>query len=158
VGPRVAESLQASLGPAGFHVDLVPATRQTFFGTYLENPSAAKRDAWDLADVGWGPDWLGNNGRTTFAPIFTAPGAFSQDFGGYSNRITDSLVNKALAAPSVALGAVLWSAAERQVLADAAAVPVAYERDAKYHSSAVHGCVYWWAGANCDPTNVWLSR
>jgi peptide/nickel transport system substrate-binding protein len=155
---RVAESLQSSLSSAGFHVDLVPATRQTFFGKYLENPSAAERDAWDLADVAWGPDWLGNDGRTTFAPLFTDPGRFSQDFGGYSNRITDSLVNKALAAPSVALGAVLWSAAERQVLADAAAVPVAYGRNAIYHSSAVHGCVYWWAGANCDPTNVWLSR
>ncbi len=155
---RVAESLQSSLSKAGFHVDLVLATRETFFGNYLENPSAAKRHNWDLADVGWGPDWLGNNGRTTFAPLFTEPGPFSQDFGGYSNGITDSLVNKALAAPSVAIGGVLWSAAERQVLADAAAVPVAYERDAIYHSSAVHGCIYWWAGGNCDPTNVWLSR
>ena len=67
-------------------------------------------------------------------------------------------MNKALAAPSLAEAAVLWSAAQRQVLADAAAVPVAYTKGAIYHSSAVHGCIYLWAVGNCDPTNVWLSR
>ena len=154
----MAESLQASLDVAGFRVDLVPALRQMFYGNYLENPSSAKRDAWDLALGAWGPDWYGNNGRSTMQPLFTDPGTYSQDFGGYSSPLTDSLINKALASPSVALAAVHWSQADRQVLADAAAVPLAYENQAVYHSSAVHGCIYWWGDGNCDPTNVWLSR
>ncbi len=154
----MAESFQANLSMAGFHVDLVPAVWQIFFGNYLENPSSAKHNAWDLALMAWGPDWLGNNGRSTLQPLFTDPGPYSQDLGGYSSPLTDSLINKALGSPSVALAAVHWSQAERQVLADAAAGPLAYENQAVYHSSAVHGCIYWWGDGNCDPTNVWLSR
>jgi ABC-type transport system substrate-binding protein len=155
--PLMAQSLQSSLGLAGFHVDLVPATWGVFWN-YLENPSAAKRDAWDLAPPQWAPDWLGNNGRSTLQPLFTDPGPYTQDFGGYSSPLTNSFINKALAAPSIAMAAIHWSQAERQVLADAAAVPLAYEGEAVYHSSAVHGCIYWWGDGNCDPTNVWLSR
>jgi ABC-type transport system substrate-binding protein len=155
--PLMAESLQASLAGAGFHVDLVPASWQMFYENYLENPSASKRDAWDLAPPAWGPDWLGNNGRTTLQPLFTDPGPYSQDFGGYSSPLTDSFINKALSAPGIAQAGVQWSQADRQVLADAAAVPLVYENEAVYHSSAVHGCIYWWDDGNCDPTNVWLS-
>ena len=156
--PLMAQSLQAGLSVAGFHVDLVPATRQAFFGNYLENPSAAKRDLWDLAPPVWGPDWPGNNARTTLEPLFTDPGAGYSDFGGYSSPVTDSIINRALSAPNNAVAAVRWSQAERQVLADAAAVPMVYENATMYHSSAVHGCNYWWGDGNCDPTNVWLSR
>jgi ABC-type transport system substrate-binding protein len=114
--PLMAESLQASLAGAGFHVDLVPATWQMFFENYLENPSASKRDAWDLAPPAWGPDWLGNNGRTTLQPLFTDPGPYTQDFGGYSSPLTDSFINRALAAPGIAQAGAQWSQADRQVL------------------------------------------
>jgi ABC-type transport system substrate-binding protein len=156
--PLMAQSLQSSLASAGFHVELVPAPWGRFWGDYVADQGASRRDAWDLAPPAWGPDWLGNNGRATLQPLFTDPGPYSQDFGGYSSPLTDSFTNKALAAPSIGLAGVQWSNAERQVLADAAAVPLAYESGAIYHSSAVHGCVYFWDVGNCDPTNVWLSH
>ncbi len=152
----MAESFQANLSMAGFHVDLVPAVWQIFFGNYLENPSSAKHNAWDLALMAWC-----TGSATTAAALynrFLRIRSLLARPGGYSSPLTDSLINKALASPSVALAAVHWSQAERQVLADAAAGPLAYENQAVYHSSAVHGCIYWWGDGNCDPTNVWLSR
>lgn len=155
--PRVAESLQSSLSAAGFNVKFVPVTQAAFYGSYLENPSTSRRDVWDLAPPGWIPDWFGNNGRSTLEPLFTDPGNGSNDFGGYSSPVTTSLISKALAASSAGVSTGLWSQAERQVLSDAAAVPVEYQKWPVYHSSAVHGCTFWWFGLNCDPTNVWLS-
>jgi ABC-type transport system substrate-binding protein len=155
--PRVAVSMQSSLSAAGFRVKLVPVTQAAFYGSYLENPSTAKRDVWDTAPPGWIPDWFGDNGRSTLEPLFTDPGPGSNDFDGYNSPATNSLISKALAAPTLSQSAAFWSQAERQILSDAAAVPVEYQKWPVYHSSAVHGCTFWWWGLNCDPTNVWLS-
>ena len=155
--PRLAQALQASLSPAGFHVVFLPVTQAEFFGGYLQNPSTARRDVWDMAAPRWYPDWFGNNGRSTLGPLFTDPGNDSNDYGGYSSPVTDSLISRALAVRSVAAGAGLWSQAERQIVDDAATVPVDYQKWPIYHSSAVHGCSFWWVDVNCDPTNVWLS-
>ncbi len=155
--PRVAQSLQASLSAAGFNVKFVPVTQAAFYGSYLENPSTSKRDVWDIAPPGWIPDWMGNNGRAILEPLFTDPGNGSNDFGGYSSPVTDSIISKALAAPTLAAATTLWSQAERQIMSDVAAIPVEYQKWPVYHSSAVHGCSFWWFDLNCDPTNVWLS-
>jgi ABC-type transport system substrate-binding protein len=155
--PRVAQSLQASLSAGGFNVRFVPVTGAAFYGSYLENPSTSKRDVWDMAAPGWIPDWFGNNGRAILEPIFTDPGNGSNDFGGYSSPVTNSIIAKALAAPNLAAATPLWSQAERQIMGDVAAIPVEYQKWPVYHSSAVHGCTFWWFDLDCDPTNVWLS-
>jgi ABC-type transport system substrate-binding protein len=90
--------------------------------------------------------------------LFTVPANGSNDFGGYNDPKTDTLINKALAATSGSTSAGLWSQAERQIMNDVAAVPVEYQKWPVYHSSAVHGCTFWFFGLNCDPTNVWLSQ
>ena len=154
----MAQSLQAGLSVAGFHVDLVPATRQAFFGNYLENPSAAKRDLWDLAPPVWGPDWPGNNARTTLEPLFTDPGAGYSDFGGYSSLVTDSIINRALVSPEQRRCRRPMVAGRAPSARRRGRRPHGLREPAMYHSSAVHGCNYWWGDGNCDPTNVWLSR
>jgi peptide/nickel transport system substrate-binding protein len=154
--PRVAQSLQASLGKAGFKVKLIPATQPDFYGKYMLNPSAAKRDVWDIAPPGWIPDWFGNNGRSVIQPLFTNPGNGSSDFGGYDSPVTNALVDKALTASSPAQAASYWKRANAQVLKDAAAVPVQTQKWPLFHSSRVHGCEFWILDLNCDPTNVWL--
>jgi ABC-type transport system substrate-binding protein len=155
--PRVAQSLQSSLGAGGFRVRLFPVTQAAYFGSYLLDPSTAKRDVWDIAAPRWIPDWFGNNGRATLEPLYTDPGLDSFDFGGYSSPATDATIANALAAPSASAAAGLWQHAERQIVGDAATVPVDYQKWPIYHSSAVHGCVFWWYDLDCDPTNVWLS-
>jgi peptide/nickel transport system substrate-binding protein len=154
--PRVAQSLQASLGKAGFKVKLIPATQSDFYGKYMLNPSAAKRGVWDIAPPGWIPDWFGNNGRSVVQPLFTNPGNGSSDFGGYESRVTNAFVDKALTASSEDQAESYWKKANAQLLKDAATVPVEIQKWPLFHSSRVHGCEFWILDLNCDPTNVWL--
>ncbi|HEU5418568.1 MAG TPA: ABC transporter substrate-binding protein [Streptosporangiaceae bacterium] len=156
--PRVAQSLQSSLDAAGFKVKLVSATQSDFYGKYLENPTTAKRDVWDLAPPGWIPDWFGNNGRSTVVPLLTQPGPGSNDFGGYTSSTVQKFIDNALAAPNAAAANTAWQQADAAAMKDAALVPVNVQKWPIFHSSAVHGCNFFWFGLNCDPTNVWLSK
>jgi len=154
--PRIAQSMQASLGKAGFKVKLVPATQSDFYGKYMLNPSTAKRGVWDIAPPGWIPDWFGNNGRSVIQPLFTQPGNGSSDFGGYDSKKLNALVDKALTATSPSASATYWKQANAQLMKDVAAVPVEVQKWPLFHSSRVQGCNFWVLDLNCDPTNVWL--
>jgi ABC-type transport system substrate-binding protein len=156
--PAEAQSMQASLGAAGFKVKLVPATQSDFYGKYLENPSTSKRDVWDIAPPGWVPDWFGNNGRSTIVPLLTQPGPGSNDFGGYTSSTVNSDVSKALAASSLPAATKYWQAANEFAMKDVAIIPAFDLKWAVYHASAVHGCSFWWPDLNCDPANVWLGQ
>jgi peptide/nickel transport system substrate-binding protein len=103
------------------------------------------------------PDWFGNNGRVFLQTGFTQQGNGSADYGGYSSPATDSLIARALAAESASIGAGLWAQAQRQIMGDAATVPLDYLSWPTYHSSRVQGCNFWWVSLNCDPTNIRLS-
>jgi ABC-type transport system substrate-binding protein len=155
--PRVAQALQASLDAGGFKVQLVSATQSDFYGKYLEVPSTSKRDVWDIAPPGWIPDWFGNNGRSTIVPLLTQPGPGSNDFDGFTNTTVQSFIAKALAAPSVSASDTYWQQADAAGMKDVAVVPINVQKWPIYHSSALHGCNFFWFGLNCDPTNVWLS-
>jgi peptide/nickel transport system substrate-binding protein len=155
--PRVAQALQSSLDAAGFNVSLVSATQSDFYGKYLESPSTAKRDVWDIAPPGWIPDWFGNNGRSTLVPLLTQPGPGSNDFGGYTSPTVQKYIDAALSAANAAAANAAWRQADATAMNDAAMVPVNFQKWPIFTSSAVHGCNFFWFGLNCDPTNVWLS-
>ena len=155
--PRVAQSLQASLDAAGFHVKLISATQSDFYGKYLESPPTAKGDVWDLAPPGWIPDWFGNNGRSTLVPLLTQPGTGSNDFDGYTSPVVEKDIANALSAPSTGAATTDWQAADTAAMKDVAVVPINVQKWPIFHSAAVHGCNFFWFGLNCDPTNVWLS-
>ena len=154
--PRVAQSLQASLKRAGFRVKLIPATVSDFYGKYMLVPSTAKRRVWDIAIAGWIPDWFGNNGRSVIQPLFTKPGPGSSNYGGYTSRLLNRFVNKALTAKSPAQAAAQWRRANAQIMKDAATVPVEIQKWAVFHSSKVQNCVFFFLSLNCDVTQVWL--
>jgi peptide/nickel transport system substrate-binding protein len=155
-GPRVAQSLQASLGKAGFRVKLIPATGSDFYGKYMLVPSTAKQGVWDIAPPGWIPDWFGNNGRSVIQPLFTNPAPGSSDFGGYSSAVLNGFVDKALTARSPAQAATNWRKANAQLMKDAAAVPVEMQKWTVFHSSKVQNCIFYFLSLNCDTTQVWL--
>jgi ABC-type transport system substrate-binding protein len=155
-GPRVAQSLQASLKSAGFRVKLIPATASDFYGKYMLVTSTAKRRVWDIAPPGWIPDWFGNNGRSVIQPLFTKPGPGSSDYGGYNSPVANGFVNKALTAGSPAQAANYWRRANAQVMNDAATVPVEIQKWSVFHSSKVQNCVFMFLSLNCDVTQVWL--
>ncbi|HWD24519.1 MAG TPA: hypothetical protein VG368_03560, partial [Acidimicrobiales bacterium] len=60
--------------------------------------------------------------------------------------------------PTVAGSTASWDAAARQVMANAAIVPIGAQKTAEYKSSRVKNCVFNFFTQNCDITNVWLSR
>jgi len=155
-GPRVAQSLQASLQAGGFKVTLVPTTGADFYGKYMLVTSTAQNEAWDIAGPGWIPDWFGNNGRSVIQPLFTRPGPGSSDYTGYSSPVTNRLIQKALTAKSAAAASSSWQKANAQIMRDAVVVPVEWQKFTAYHSSRVQNCFFWFFDINCDPTNVWL--
>jgi peptide/nickel transport system substrate-binding protein len=158
--PQIAQVIQSSLAKAGIKVVLRQVPQDNLYGNYLVTPAQAKQGAWDLAIVDWGPDWFGNNGRTTIQPLLDGStyGAGSSDYGDYSSARETALVNQALAAASSSKADAAWSAADRQAMKDAAIVPIDVHKHAVYHSSAVknwHIDPYSRVG---DVTDVWLSR
>lgn len=159
VHPQIAENDQSALQAAGFKVDLIAVTpASSFYTKYLENPSASKSGAWDIADAGWIPDWLGLNGRSTIEPLFDGRtyGPESNDYGDYLSPIVDNDIDHALSATSASAATTYWQDANMQVMKDAAIVPWGGQKQAMYHSSRLQNCGFWYVSENCDLTNVWL--
>jgi peptide/nickel transport system substrate-binding protein len=160
VHPQIAQNDQASLEAAGFKVQLVAVTPpNAFYTKYLENPAAGKSGAWDLAEAGWIPDWMGLNGRSVIFPLFdgSSYGAESNDYGDYNSKVVNADIAKALAATSQSQAAAYWQDANRQVMSDAAIVPIGAQKTAVYHSSRVQNAEFWYVAQEYDMTNVWLN-
>ena len=157
--PQIAQVIQSSLAKAGITVALHQVPQDSLYGSYLVTPSDATQGVWDLALVDWGPDWFGNNGRTTIQPLLDgatyAPG--SSDYGDYNSPQENKLINEALSAPSQTVAAADWAAADRQAMKDAAIVPIDVHKHAVFHSSAVHNWFIDPYSRVGDVTDVWLS-
>lgn len=160
VHPQIAQTDQAALQAAGFKVKLISATGNGFYTSYLENPTATKAGQWDIAEAGWNPDWLGNNGRAIIEPLYDGRnyGPNSTDYGDYNNPTTNSLIDKALGATSLSQATKYWQDAAKQVMEDAAVVPIGTQKQAIYHSSRLQNCIFNIWTFNCDVTNVWIKQ
>jgi peptide/nickel transport system substrate-binding protein len=157
--PQIAQVIQSSLAKAGIKVLLRQVPQNDLYGNYLVTPSQAKQGAWDLALVDWGPDWFGNNGRTTVQPLLEGStyGPGSSDYGDYNSAAENRFIDHALSASDPATSDRAWAEADRQAMKDAAIVPIDVHEHAVYHSSAVDG---WYIDPYSrvgDVTNVWLS-
>jgi ABC-type transport system substrate-binding protein len=156
--PQSAQTIQASLASAGIHVQLlvVPAAD---LGNYLTQPSDARAGDWDLALVDWGPDWFGNNGRTTVQPLLQGStyGPGSTDYGDYDNAAENVLISKALAAPTDSAAAQYWHLADVQAMTDAAIIPIEVHEHAIFASSNVHNLFIDPYSRIGDVTDLWLS-
>lgn len=159
VHPQVAQTDQAALKAAGFNVKLIAVTpANTFYTKYLQNPDATKSGAWDIAEAGWIPDWMGNNGRAVIEPLFDGRGygPGSTDYGDYNSPQMNALIDKALAASSVSDATSDWQDAAKLAMTDAVIVPLGAQKVAVFHSSRVKGCYFNFFNENCDITNVWV--
>jgi ABC-type transport system substrate-binding protein len=155
-----AQALQASLGRAGIMVDLVPTTGSDLFGRLLGNPENARRGEWDLALVGWLPDWYGeNNGRSVIEPLFDGRhfGQNTVNYGGYSNPEVDALIDRATTAENTKSAEQAWSDAARHVMEDVAIVPLREFKEAFAKSRRLRNCTWNVFSPNCDITSVWLA-
>jgi len=155
----IAQTVQESFRGAGIDVQLTSYTTGDFYGRLLEKPDNAQRGVWDLALVGWFPDWIGgNNGRSVIQPLFDGRsfGHASMDYGGYNSAPVNAAIDRALAAPRLEDAEEAWSQAANQIMKDMAIIPLYENKQARYHSSRVRNCPLNMWSLNCDMTGVWL--
>jgi ABC-type transport system substrate-binding protein len=157
--PQIAETLQSDLAKAGITLALQQVPQDSLYGQYLTQPSDARRGVWDLALVDWGPDWFGNNGRTTVQPLLegSSYGSGSSDYGDYNSAAENADINAALAASSQSAAAAAWHQADEQAMKDAALIPVDVHKHAIFASADVHNLFIDPYSRVGDVTNVWLS-
>ena len=75
----------------------------------MTNPENATSGAWDIALVGWSPDWVGGAARSVFQPQFTFDGTpQSYNYVDYNNDEANKLAAEALAASTPEEAAKLW--------------------------------------------------
>ncbi len=162
---RVFSAIRASLGRCGIHLLGKPEPGSSFFVDLGNAPVNNKPGTWDLGLPGWIPDWYGDNGRTTLDALFrTRCVVNTNNYGCYSNHKVDQLMNEAEAATSYVRAAVLWTQVEKQIMTDAAVVPLVNGQSPVFSSSRVReaglagGVVFSPIIGGPDITQIWLKK
>lgn len=157
--PKNAQSIQANLQACGITVQMTPDTNGDFYGKTLVTPADAKAGKWDIAAPGWGPDWYGNNGRSGLQPLFDGRqyGPNAVDYGDYNNPQVNALIDKANQAQTQAEAQQDWAAVNKQVMQDAAIVPLITQSYTTYQSKRVHNALFLPAFQTYDYSLIWLS-
>ncbi|MEQ7125830.1 ABC transporter substrate-binding protein [Actinopolymorpha sp. B11F2] len=158
-GRKVFATLQQNLQEVGIRLVGVAVPNADFYTKYVQVPTVARRGVWDIALASWGPDWYGNAALSFFGPLFAGATSYpptGSNFGFYTSKATNRLVQLAATATTPEEAATLWAQADRQVMKEAPVYPITNPLQPNYHASQVRNAVYIPALQNFDPTNVWL--
>jgi peptide/nickel transport system substrate-binding protein len=157
--PAIFQSYAQDLKACGITVEGIPVPQADYYSQFLQKTDNAKSGKWDVSAPGWIPDWFGNNGRSVVQPLFDgrnwADG--TSNYGGYDSPVTNSLIDKALAAKTPADVQNYWHQADMQIMKDAAIVPFMAQKTPWYHSSRVKNTIWVPITQSYDYTNLWLS-
>jgi peptide/nickel transport system substrate-binding protein len=156
----VAQTIQASLKRAGIEVEMVPVTATDFYSKYMINRDNTRSGGWDIAPVGWSPDWAGGAARSVFQALFTFDGVTPQTYNyiNYNNPSANELAKKAYAATSADQVAALWNQVDELIMKDAVVVPYTAIKLVLYHSASVENFLPYAPSGRGDWTNIWLNR
>ena len=163
VGTSVFQAIQSALSHCGITLNGKPESGATFGAALSNTTQTNKPGQWDMAPAEWLPDWNGNNGRTFLEPLFyTNCVPNTANFGCYSNKTVDALINKALQQPTPTAAAPLWNQVDVTVMRDAVIVPIINPYIPQYASSRVKSAGLDTANYNLelygpDLTNIWLN-
>lgn len=152
------QTLQNQLAQVGITLKALSGPSGTVYGKYLNPGTAAKQGAWDIAEVGWGPDWFPSGAKSWFEPLFNGNNLppNSSNFGFFNDPKVNTLMQQAeTASASAAPG--LWHQADQEVMKQAAVYPIANPNEGFLSGSQVHNCVIIQPLQNCNLANVWLS-
>ncbi|HLX52125.1 MAG TPA: ABC transporter substrate-binding protein [Streptosporangiaceae bacterium] len=156
--PAVFTSVQASLKACGITSKGVPMQQGPYYAFVENGLNSKKANQWDISEVGWVPDWLGNNGRANVVPLFqTNCSNPTTNDGCYSSKITDADIAKALKAPNQATATPYWAAAGQQVMKDAAIVPLTTQDTVLFTGKRLRNLIYNPLAATYNLTQLWLS-
>lgn len=154
-----AQTIQASLARAGITLELVPVTAADYYSKFMTNPGNTKDGIWDIAPVGWTPDWVGGAARSVFQPQFTFNGAHqTYNYTDYNNDAANEIAAQAINATTPEETAQLWSQVDEMVMADAPVVPLIANKNPRYHGEAVRNYQVYALGVEGDWTNIWVER
>lgn len=157
--PDIAQTVQASLEAAGINVELFPVPPTDYYANFMTNPENTTNGEWDIALVGWSPDWVGGAARSVFQPQFTFDGtAQSYNYVDYNNDAANELAAQALAAETPEEAGKLWHEVDKTVMADSPIVSIVARKKANYHSERVQNFEIYALAQNGDWTNVWLKQ
>lgn len=157
--PDIAQTVQASLEAAGIKVELFPVPPTDYYANFMTNPENATNGEWDIALVGWNPDWPGDSARSVFQPQFTFDGnPQSYNYVDYNSTKANELAAQARAAGSPAEAGELWHEVDKAVMADSPIVSIIARKKANYHSDRVQNFLIYAMSQNGDWTNVWIKQ
>jgi len=159
IEPNIAQTIQASMARAGITLELTPVTASDYYSKFMTNPVNTKEGTWDIAPVGWTPDWAGGAARSVFQPQFSYDGTHqTYNYTDYNNDAANKLAEQAINAPTAEEVGKLWGQVDELVMADAPVVPLIANLIVLYHGAAVQGFEPYSLGVQGDWTNVWLQR
>ncbi|WP_156386888.1 MULTISPECIES: ABC transporter substrate-binding protein [unclassified Rhizobium] len=154
-----AATIQASLARAGITLEMTPVTAADYYSKFMTNPVNTKEGTWDIAPVGWTPDWVGGAARSVFQPQFTFNGTHqTYNYTDYNNPKANEIAAKAINATTPEETAKLWAEVDELVMADAPVVPLIANKNPRYRSEAVKNYQPYALGVEGDWTNLWLER
>ncbi len=163
VNLRIFPAIQASLKLCGITLEGKPEPGSSFFVDLGNAPVNNRLGTWDLGQAGWIPDWFGNNGHTILDPLFrTRCVVNTNNYGCYSSKVLDNLINQAESATSASAAASLWHQADLNVMQKAVIVPLCngqapYYSSARVKNAGSSAIVYAPNIGGPDITNVWLN-
>jgi peptide/nickel transport system substrate-binding protein len=159
VEPAIAQTIQASMARAGITLELTPVAPTDYYSKFMTNPVNTKDGIWDIAPVGWTPDWAGGSARSVFQPQFTFDGAHqTYNYTDYNNPKANELAAQAINATTPEEVGKFWAQVDETVMADAPVVPLIANLNVLYHGEAVQNFQPYALGVQGDWTNVWLQR
>ena len=104
----------------------------------MTNPINTKDGTWDIAPVGWTPDWAGGAARSVFQPQFTYDGTHqTYNYTDYNNPKANELAQQAINATTPEEVGKLWGQVDELVMADAPVIPLIANKIVLYHGEAV---------------------
>jgi peptide/nickel transport system substrate-binding protein len=166
---RMFEAIQASLATCGITLKGNGEPGSSFFVDLGNAPENNKAGTFDLAQAAWFPDWYGDNGRTVIQALFQGPQCVlnTVNYGCYDNANVNADIVKAEAATTLAGAGSYWHAADAQIMADAALVPIMSQNFAGIASKRIRGvlpngstyqtALYNANIGNPDLGNIWIA-
>jgi peptide/nickel transport system substrate-binding protein len=158
-------AIQASLKNCGITVKGKGEPGSSFFVDMGNAPESNKPNAWDIGQVGWIPDWFGNNGRAVIQALFQGPNCVvnTVNYGCVNDSTVNNLIKQGESATSTSAAGTAWSQANDQIMKQAYVVPLVSQNFPLYASARVKGVNFPTALfapniGDADVTNLWLSK
>jgi peptide/nickel transport system substrate-binding protein len=157
--PDIAQTIQVSLEAVGIKVELSPVPPTDYYSNFMTNPDNATSGVWDIAIVGWNPDWPGDSARSVYQPQFTFNGTpQTYNYVDFNSDKANALASKARAAATPAEAGLLWQEVDKAVMEESPIVSIVSKKTANYHSERIQNYLIYAMSQNGDWTNVWLKQ